>query len=262
MGGELVPVGAAVDRNDVEHVVDVGAGLRELDPDTLLAPAVDVALTRVVRGERRAGAAVLAHQLAQVPRAVADVDLGVEQVADHETVAAGAQRDRPAGLGEELHQAEGAGRGACVGTEPALGVDHGREKRRVEVVVARVRRDDRLVAQRVAETIEPDGLRPPHRERGGRKRSHERRCDDDPSSHRCAVGSGPIGSDPTAWLVDTPAVSSCITPVTTSDRDPRTCRCSRSGSPHARSSRSRRAADRRGCHVGRGAAALAAASAR
>jgi hypothetical protein len=64
----------------VEDLLDVRARLRELDPDAAAAPRVDVALSRVVGGERRREVVVVAvKQVAEVPRAVADVDLRVEQ---------------------------------------------------------------------------------------------------------------------------------------------------------------------------------------
>ena len=49
---QLVGVGVGVDALDVEDLVHVASGLRELDPDTLAPPLVDVPLARVVGGER------------------------------------------------------------------------------------------------------------------------------------------------------------------------------------------------------------------
>src|SRR3954465_2095503 len=101
---ELFGVLAAVGAAGVEHLADVLAGLRERDvlgdAERLAAvagplpPAVDLALPRVVGGERERLVAVVAReQVAQVPGAVGDVDLRIRQVALLEPRAAGLSRD-------------------------------------------------------------------------------------------------------------------------------------------------------------------------
>ena len=77
---ELGAVGVGVDRLQLLHALDVVARLRELDPDALLPPAVDVRLARVVGGERELLVVVLVEQVAEVPGAVADVQLRIAQV--------------------------------------------------------------------------------------------------------------------------------------------------------------------------------------
>src|SRR6478672_1767819 len=72
---ELVRVCAAVDLLQPLDLVDVRARLRELDALTRRAPLVDVLLPRVVGSKREPLVGVFRHQVMQVPRAVADVDL-------------------------------------------------------------------------------------------------------------------------------------------------------------------------------------------
>ena len=105
------------------------------------AASVDVPLTRVVGGERGADVVVAVDQLPQIPRAVAHVELRVEQVVDDEAVAAGAHGDALRRCPGGAASARSRPRPSARRVEPALGVDHRGEQRRLEVVVsARARR--------------------------------------------------------------------------------------------------------------------------
>ena len=77
---ELVGVDVRVDPLRVEHLLDVVPRLREPDPAAFAAPLVDVALPRVVRGERGTLVLVAVEEVPEVPGAVADVELRVEEV--------------------------------------------------------------------------------------------------------------------------------------------------------------------------------------
>ena len=111
-------------------------------------PLVDLALPRVVGGERQDRVAVvLVEQVAQVPGAVGDVDLRRGEVGALEAGAAGLARDVVGRLGHQLHQALGAGVRGLV-AEARLGVDDARDQRRVEPLVGGLLADDVLVAQR------------------------------------------------------------------------------------------------------------------
>src|ERR1043165_4005218 len=90
---ELLAVGLRADVAQVEDVVDVLLRLRETDSAPARLPAVDVLLAGVVCSQREPLAPVLREQPAQVPRAVADVDLRVVEVRDDETGAARPDRD-------------------------------------------------------------------------------------------------------------------------------------------------------------------------
>src|SRR5829696_4693628 len=76
---ELRRVGAGVDRLQLLHALDVVPCLRELDLAALLAPAVDVRLAGVVRRERQFLVVVLVEQVTEIPRAVANVQLRVDE---------------------------------------------------------------------------------------------------------------------------------------------------------------------------------------
>ena len=162
---ELGAVRAGVDRLQLLHALDVVARLGELDPAPLFPPAVDVRLAGVVGGERELLVLVLVEQVAQVPGAVADVQLRVDEVALVPAAAAGAVGDPLRGRGQELHQADCAGAGHGIGLELRLLVDHGREQVRLEVVVLGVPDDDLLVRERVAHPLVPARLRLEHVER-------------------------------------------------------------------------------------------------
>src|SRR4051812_14225109 len=95
-------------------------GLGEGDPPPLAAPGVDVLLAGVVGRERGSFVAVLVEQVAQAPRAVADVDLRVVEVGDAEARASGVHGDPLRSRGQELHQADRAGARARVDAELAL----------------------------------------------------------------------------------------------------------------------------------------------
>jgi hypothetical protein len=133
--------------------------LRELDPEPAPPPLVHVRLARVVRGQRQRLVVVLVQQVAQVPRAVADVELGDEQVLGPPALAAGPVGDALAGLREQLHQSDRAGAGACIGVELALLVDHRGQQVGLESVVLGMALDDLLVAQRVTHPLVPARLR-------------------------------------------------------------------------------------------------------
>src|SRR5512133_638951 len=157
---ELVRVHASVELLQSLDLVDVVPRLAELDPDVLPLPAVDVVLAGVVGREREPFVLVVAvEEVAEVPGAIADVDLGVRQVGDAEVVAARVLGDALRRVRRELHEADGARAGAGVGVELALGLDHRREQRRVEAVVRRVTPDDRRVAERIPEPRIPRRLR-------------------------------------------------------------------------------------------------------
>ena len=76
-------------------------------------PAVDVLLAGVVGGEREPLVVVPLEKVAEIPRAVADVDVGVREVGDAETAAAGVLRDAPGGGRRQLHEADGSGRASA-----------------------------------------------------------------------------------------------------------------------------------------------------
>ena len=138
--------------------LDVVPGLRERDPLPLGTPVIDVVLPRVVGGESGALVVVLVEQVPQVPGAVADVDLGVVEVGDAELGAPRVDGDPLRGVGKQLHQPDRARARARVRAELALLVDHARQQRRVEPVVARVAAHDRVVVERVADPHVPPGL--------------------------------------------------------------------------------------------------------
>src|SRR5205814_10130179 len=116
----LETVRSAVDALQAFHPVDVRSRLAEADAAAGLQPRVDVLLARVVRGEGRLLVVVLVQQMAQVPRAVADVQLGVVQIRDDELRAAGVHRDSLRRSGQQLHQADRARARLHVGAELAL----------------------------------------------------------------------------------------------------------------------------------------------
>src|SRR5439155_1300228 len=152
-------VRAPVDLLQALDLVDVGPGLGELHVLARRAPAVDVLLARVVGGEREPLVVVLHQQMMEVPGAVANVQLRVVQVGEHELRAAGPNRDPLRGGGLQLHEPDRTGARLGIGAELRLLLDHGREECRIEVVVAGVGADDALVAQRVPEPRIPGRLR-------------------------------------------------------------------------------------------------------
>ena len=165
-----------VDLLDPLDLRDVAPRLRELDPDALLAPAVDVARACVVGGERGALVAVAVEEVAEVPRAVADVDLGRRRGRRRRTASPPVRTAMPRAVsGSSCIRPDRAGVRARLGVEPALGVDHGREQRRVEVVVLRVAAHDRLVPQRVADPLDEVRLMARDRERGRAEHRDTRR---------------------------------------------------------------------------------------
>src|SRR5215210_1594032 len=137
---------------------DVVPGLCKRDPLPLGAPVVDVVLAGVVGGERGALVVVLVEQVPQVPGAVAHVDLRVVEVGDAKPGASCVNRDALRGGGKQLHQADRARARARARAELALLVDHARQQRGVEPVVARVAAHDRVVVERVADSHVPPRL--------------------------------------------------------------------------------------------------------
>src|SRR3954453_9441127 len=157
---ELVPVGTPVDPLQLLDMRDIRARFGELNPLPARPPGVDVLLPRVVCGEcEPLVPAVLDHQVMEVPRPVADVELRVVQVAEHELRAAGADRDALRGRRLQLHQADRACARLRIRAELRLLVDHCREQRRVQVVVLRMRAHDARVAKRIPEARPPGRLR-------------------------------------------------------------------------------------------------------
>ncbi len=157
----------------------------------------------MIRGERRGHVVVVAvEEVPEVPRAVADVDLGIEQVARDESVPPRPCRDPLRGVGQELHQANGPCLRACGRVELALGVDDGGKQGGRQVVVPRVRLDDRLVAKRVADALVPLRLRrqDPGGDPGYRRRGQQR---DQPDALHAGVdassASSAITSPTQAW---------------------------------------------------------------
>src|SRR5205823_2912344 len=101
---------------------------------------------------------VLVQSVAQIPRAVADVELGVVEIADAKPSSARVDCDSLRGVGQQLHEPDRAGIGFHAGTELALLVDHRSEQRGVEAVVAGMAANDRLVLEGVPEPHPPAGL--------------------------------------------------------------------------------------------------------
>src|SRR5262245_42064231 len=139
---EIRPVGLLVDAPDALDLGHVRPRLREDDAGPFAPPAVHVPLARVVRGERGLHVAVAVAQVVEVPRAVADVDLRVLEVGEHEPRPAGASRDPLRRRRQELHQADGPGVRVRIRVEAALDVDDGGQEVGIEVVVACVTTDD------------------------------------------------------------------------------------------------------------------------
>ena len=138
-----------------EHAHDVGPRLGEWNVDDPQRPAtrpggghpaVDVGFAAVVRGQgQRRVTAVHVEQIAQVVAAVGDVDLGRRQVRGGERRGARAMGEVFGSLGQDLHQALGAGRRRAR-IELGLGINDRRDQRRVEVLVGRLVTDHVLVA--------------------------------------------------------------------------------------------------------------------
>src|SRR5919201_3581357 len=105
---QLLPVTASVEGLQVLDSCDIVARLGERDAFTSPVPLVDVLLPCVVRGQGRSFVLVLVQQVTQVPRAVANVDLGVVELVDPEPGAACVDSDPLGGIGKQLHQADRA----------------------------------------------------------------------------------------------------------------------------------------------------------
>src|SRR5206468_7137689 len=97
----------------------------------------------------------LVEQMAQVPRAVADVQLRLVEVGDLKSSAAGPGGDPERGVGEQLHEPDRSRARARVRMELRFLVDDGGKQGRIEVVVARVSADELVVPQRIAEAQVP-----------------------------------------------------------------------------------------------------------
>src|SRR5262245_5715687 len=100
--------------------IDVVARLGEDDAPPVTAPLVDVLLPRVVRGKGCSLVAVPVEQMAEVPGAVANVDLGRVQILDAEPAATCVNRDALGCVREQLHQPDRARARLGVGAELAL----------------------------------------------------------------------------------------------------------------------------------------------
>jgi hypothetical protein len=123
-GAELLGVRLRVHASDALDLIDVCPGLGEGDPASLVTPAVDVPLPRVIGREGEAQiAVVVVAEVVELPRAVAHVDLGIAEVGDDELRPARADRDALRGLREQLHQPDRPGRGLDIRVEAAFGVD-------------------------------------------------------------------------------------------------------------------------------------------
>src|SRR5262245_1711014 len=148
---EFVGVMVAVLLALIEHVVDVVLGLLEADvvlAQARAAPGGDVGLAGVVGRERGDHVAVeFVEEVAQVEGPVADVDLGIGEVVGAEGRAAAQVLDQLGGLRGHLHQAARTGVGLLV-AEAGLGVDHGGDQVRRQVLLLGLLADDVLVAQR------------------------------------------------------------------------------------------------------------------
>src|SRR5439155_4905180 len=118
--------------------------------------------------------AVLLQQVAEIPGAVPDVELGVVEILDPELRPARMDGDSLGRVREELHQTDRAGGRPGVRLELRLLVDDRGQERRVEVVVARVATNDLLVGQWIPQPLPPARL--------GRLQRGER-CDQRPDEH-------------------------------------------------------------------------------
>ena len=174
--------------------IDVGARLGEADSLSRLEPPVDVPLPGVVRGERGPLVPVPVLEMAEVPGAVADVDLRVEQIGGRELRAARPHGDPVRGHRRELHQPDRARLRLRTGVELRLLVDHRREQGRIDAVLTRMHAHVLGVAQRIAQPLEPrrarcddvhgDGCHDQEGEQeAGTKADHdERSCITDPTN--------------------------------------------------------------------------------
>ena len=88
---------------------------------------------------------VQVQQVVEVERAVADVQVGVGEVLEHEGLAAAEVLDRVGGVGRDLHQAPGARVGRLV-AETGLVVDDPGDQGRIDVVALGLLADDVVVA--------------------------------------------------------------------------------------------------------------------
>src|SRR5436190_19357461 len=95
--------------------------------------------------------------MADVPGAVANVDLGGVEIGDPEPGTAGSLGDPHCRLWQQLHEADRSAVRARLSLELALLVDHRRQQRRVEPVVAGVAADDLAVVEWVPEPVVPRG---------------------------------------------------------------------------------------------------------
>src|SRR5205823_2766645 len=138
ISGQFGTPDPAIEPLQLLHPAHVGARLGETDAGAAGEPPVDVVLARVVGGEGRPLVAVLVQQVAEVPRAVADVDLWVVEVGDREPRPTGVDGYPLGSRRQQLHEAYGPGLRLCVRAELRLGIDHRCEQRGVEAVVPRV----------------------------------------------------------------------------------------------------------------------------
>src|SRR5215471_19175468 len=118
--------------------------------------------------------------MAEVPRAVADVDVGVREVRDAEAAAAGVLGDALCRARRQLHQSDRPRTRAGVGIELALRFDHRGQQRGVELVLLGVDANVRRVAQRIPEPRVPRRLAPLQVDERAERRDDDR-GDDDPA---------------------------------------------------------------------------------
>src|SRR5207237_7754681 len=127
-------------------------------PTARLPPLVDVPLAGVMSGQRGPLVPVLVEQVAQVPGAVADVDLGVVEILYPELRPSRVDSDSLRRVRKQLHQSDRPRARLHVRAKLALLVDHRGQQGGVEVVVPSVAPDDRVVLERIPEANPPAGL--------------------------------------------------------------------------------------------------------
>src|SRR6186997_287800 len=154
---ELPRVLAAVLPALRQHLFDVGPGFGEgdlLDGEVRSAPIIGVAGAGVVGGERGRLVAVIAvEQFPQQEGSVANIDFGVSQVLQFEARSFAVLSDRVSGVGSDLHQ-PARSRARFLVLELRLGVDHGGDQRRVDVLFGGLLADHVLVAQRQRQLLD------------------------------------------------------------------------------------------------------------
>src|SRR5262249_3627832 len=151
---QIVAICMSVDLLGAFDLVHVREHVGRCDPSPLGQPSVDGRLARVVGGERQSLVPVLVDELAEVPGAVADVDVRVVEVRHLEARAAGPVRNRLAGYRLDLHQTHRTDLGERVRAKAALLVDHGGDEGGVQTVARRVCTDEVAVVERVLDPVD------------------------------------------------------------------------------------------------------------